>query len=95
MEMSQADHVWVIQATNQQFLPCHNMKEKMYTYFRLLAGGSLISFCIRILIRSAGVPMNPPIIPPTDAIPIFSQKDTFSPGLAINSLAACEQEWTI
>lgn len=37
--------------------------------------------------------MKPPIIPPTDAIPIFSQKDTFSPGLVINSLAACEEEW--
>jgi hypothetical protein len=36
--------------------------------------------------------MKPPIIPPTEAIPIFSQKDTFSPGLVINSLAACEQE---
>jgi hypothetical protein len=48
------------------------MNTKFYTYFLLLAGGSLISFCIRILMRSAGVPMKPPIIPPTAAIPIFS-----------------------
>jgi hypothetical protein len=70
----------------------YNMKEQLYTYFRLLAGGSMISFCIRILLRSAGVPMKPPIIPPTAAIPIFSQKDIFSPGLVMNSLAVCKQE---
>jgi hypothetical protein len=36
--------------------------------------------------------MKPPIIPPTAAIPIFSTNAIFSPGLVMNSLAACKQE---
>lgn len=45
----------------------HTYDKLLITYFLRCSGGSLISFCIRTLTKSAGLPTSPPAKPPSPA----------------------------